>query len=150
MRFQREDYTPNLIAEMRPLLEEHNREIPQLGISVDPDWKVYKQVFETGMIRIFTARVAELLVGYQVFILGYHPHRRSSFEATQDVLYLEPEVRQGMVGIKFLKWCDNELKKDNVKVIHHPIDANHDFGAILKRMGYALTDVVYSRKLEVV
>lgn len=150
MKFQREEYSANLVSDMRPLLIEHNREVPQLGLPIDPDFSIYKTMNESKALRIFTARVADLLVGYQVYFVGYHPHRRGSLEATQDVLYLEPEVRQGYVGLKFIKFCDTELCKENIRVIHHPIAAEKDFGKILERMGYTLTDLVYSRKLEVV
>lgn len=148
MRFQREEYTAELIAEMQPLIAHHDHEIPQLGLEADPDFNAYKKMNDAKALRIFTARVAELLVGYQVYFIGYHPHRRGSLEATQDILYLDPEVRQGLVGLKFIKFCDRELSKDNVRVIHHAIDADHDFGVLLERMGYKLTDLVYSRKLE--
>lgn len=150
MRFQREEYSAQLIAEMHPLLTEHDKEIPQLGLGFDPDWKAYKLLNDAKALRIYTARVADLLVGYQVYMVGYHPHRRGSLEATQDILYLEPEVRLGMVGVNFIRFCDKELQKENVRVIHHPIDARHDFGHILERMGFQLSDVVYSRKLEAV
>lgn len=149
MRFQQEPYSDMLIAEMRPLWSTHDKEIPQLGIKFDPDLKAYRQMYMQNALRIFTARIAELLVGYQVYFIGYHPHRRGSLEATQDVLYLDPEVRQGLAGYKFVKWCDRELEKSGVKAIHHPIDAQHDFGPILERMGFRLTDLTYSRKVEV-
>lgn len=147
MRLALEPYSENLIAEMRPLWDAHHTEIPQLGIGFDPDLRSYNLMAKTGAIRIFTARLAEMLVGYQVYFVGYHPHRRGSFEATQDVLYLDPEVRQGLAGYKFVKWCDKQLEKEGVKVIHHPIDARHDFGPVLERMGFELTDLTYSRRV---
>jgi hypothetical protein len=147
MRFQREEYSENLVVEMRPLLKEHDREIPQLGLAHDPDWNIYKTMNKAKALRIYTARVADLLVGYQVFMIGYHPHRRASLEATQDILFLEPEVRHGMVGLKFIKYCDKELEKENVRVIHHPFDVAHDLGRLFERLGYMCTDIIYSRKV---
>jgi len=132
------------------MLGEHDKETPQLEMTLDPDFGMYKKMHEVGALRIFTARIADVLVGYQIYFVSYHPHRRGSLEATQDVLYLDPEVRKGFVAIKFIRWCDETLARAGVKAIHHPIDADHNFGAILQRMGYRLTDLVFSKKLEAV
>lgn len=147
MRFQREEYTTALMDEMGPLLEDHNRENTQLDVPLDPDFEAYQRIHASGCLRIYTARLSNILVGYQVFIVSNHPHRRTSLEATQDSLYLDPEVRQGMAGVKFIKFCDAELEKENVRVIHHPIDAAHNFGRIFERMGYQLMDLTFSRKV---
>ena len=147
MNFQREDYSPNLVVDMQPMLIAHDEEIPQLGLRYDPDWAVYKKMDECGALRIYTARIGDLLVGYQVFFIGYHPHRKESLEATQDVLYMDPECRQGLAAVKFIKWCDNEIAKENIRVVHHPIDYRHNFGAIFKRMGYHASYIVFSKKM---
>lgn len=147
MKFAREQFTRELCEEMKPLWQRHNAEIPQLGLEVDPDLITYTKLDISKHLRTFTARDGGKLVGYQIFFLGRHPHRRLSVEATQDVLYLAPESRKGLVGVKFITWCDNQLVKESVSVIHHPISYASDFGAILKRMGYTPEDITYSRKV---
>lgn len=154
MRFTLEPYSANLIAEMRPLWDAHNTEIPQLGLPVDPDLSVYKKMADGKILRIFTARLGgghgnadSLLVGYQVFFVMKHPHRRYSLEASQDILYLDPEVRRGLVGFKFIKFCDKQLESEGVKVIYHQISAENNFGRIFERMGYKLMDLTFSRRI---
>lgn len=143
--FSLEPYSAQLVAELLPLLEAHNKEVPQLGLGIDPDLATYKKMADSGVLRIYTARVAEILVGYQIFFVMYHPHRRASFEASQDVLYLDPEVRMGLVGVKFISWCDKQLEKEGVHVIFHQISAENDFGKIFLRMGYRKMDITYGR-----
>jgi hypothetical protein len=150
MRFAHEPYTEHLIQEMRPLWDAHHKEVPQLGLPLDPDLTLYSQMNKNGVLRIFTARLGTgwetVLVGYQVFGVMRHPHRRYSLEATAELLWLDPEVRKGLVALKFLKWCDAELAKEGVKVIHHQFSVEKDLGPLFKRMGYKLMDVTYARR----
>jgi len=147
MKFARENFSAELVAEIRPLLESHDQEIPQFHMPLDPDFILYKAMDAGGVLRIFTLRFDTVLRGYQIFFVHSHPHRKTSKEATQDILYVVPGYRKGLAAIKFMKWCDEELAKEGVKMIHHPIDARHDFGLIFKRMGYELADLTYSRRL---
>lgn len=149
MKFAIEPYSAQLIAEMRPLWDAHHEEVPQLGLPLDPDFNIYKNMADNNVLRIFTARIAELIVGYQIFFVMRHPHRKYSFEANSDILYLDPEVRKGFVGLKFLRWCDLQLIKEGVKVIHHQVSLQKDLGALFLRMGYQAMDVTFARKVGV-
>lgn len=153
MKFAREPYSEKLVQEMRPLWDEHFREISMnQDIPLDPDLGAYSRMDKSGVLRIFTARVGagweSTLVGYNVFIVATNPHYKGSLQANQDILFLDPEVRKGLVGYKFLKWCDNELRKEKVQVVYHHIKADHNFGAMLERMGYRQTDLIYSKRLD--
>lgn len=152
MRFALEPYSERLVQEMWPLWDEHNREIPQLGLPIDPDLQVYAQSARSGAMRIYTARVGSgwesTLVGYQVFFVMKHPHRKYNLEASQDMIWLDPEVRKGMVGAKFIRWADGALRDEGIKAIHRQISAQKDFGHLLERSGYVLMDLTYARIVE--
>ena len=153
MRFALEPYSEKLVQEMRPLWDQHFKEISaNLDIPLDPDLGVYSRCQTNGTLRIFTARLGSgwesTLVGYNVFFVAMNPHYKSSKQANQDILFLDEELRKGLVGYKFLKWCDLQLKNEKVQVIYHHIKAVHDFGHILERMGYKLTDLIYSKRMD--
>ena len=149
MRFALEPYSEKLVQEMRPLWDQHNAEIPQLGLAIDPDVSMYSKLSKVLSLRIFTARVGSgwesTLVGYQIFFVMRHPHRKYNLEASQDMIWLDPEVRKGMVGAKFIRWADEQLEKEGVKAIHRQISAQKDFGHLLERRGYRLMDLTYAR-----
>lgn len=152
LTFALEPYSDNLIAEMRPLLEAHREEIPQLGLPIDPDLVCYRTMAMTNMLRIFTARLADprfdnetILAGYQVFGVMKHPHRKYSKEAIQQLLYLHPECRRGWTAMRFFRYCWKSLEDEGVKVIHQQLDAQHDFGKIFERAGFSLVDITYAR-----
>lgn len=154
LRFAREDYSDSLLDEMRPLWDAHNDEIPLLNLPLEIDYAAYENMHRRKMLRIYTARLGgdpgsedTLLVGYQVFMLARHPHRKYSLEAAMQLLYLDPEVRKGFVGIKFMKFCWAQLEAEGVNVIHQQISAQKDFGVILERYGFDLMDITYSKVL---
>src|SRR5579863_4926025 len=121
LKFALEPYSEKLVQEMRPLWAQHDEEIPQLRMSLDPNLSMYTSAARAGTMRIYTARIADLIVGYQVFFVMKHPHRQYSLEANQDILWLDPELRKGFVGIKFMKWADELLRREGVMVIHRQI-----------------------------
>lgn len=151
VKFALEPYSEKLVQEMRPLWDAHHEEIPQLGLKLDPDLAMYSMMQKTGVLRIYTARIGagweSMLVGYQIFFVMKHPHRKYSIEANSDILYLDPELRKGLAGLKFLRWCDKELENEGVKTIHHQVSLQKDLGALFLRMGYQAMDVTYAKKI---
>lgn len=149
MNFAREPYSPQLVSDMMPLWERHQEETAAYPeISLNPDIAIYERSDALGTLRVFTAREEGKLVGYQVFFVMPHPHSRQSLQANQDIVYLEPEMRRGLAGYKFLKWCSDQLLEEGCEVVFQHINARHDFGPVLQRMGYKLVDLVYGRKKE--
>lgn len=146
--FAREVLTNALLTEMLPLLAAHWQEIAHFkDIPLNPDLSYYKLLEQNGMLRVYTYRKRGALVGYAVFGLRHNPHYRQSFQANQDILYINPSDR-GMGPIKFIKYCDDELRKEGVQAVYHHVKARHNFGLVLQRMGYELVDLIYTRRLD--
>lgn len=149
MNFQREPYSEALTGEMRPLWQRHFEETAAFQhIPLNPKLSIYHACAKVGSLRIYTARMSGSLCGYQIFFVSPHPHSQQSIQAVQDILYLDQDLRMGLAGYRFLKWCVNELKAEKVQVIHQRISAKKDFGRMFERMGFHLEDLVYS--LEVI
>lgn len=151
MFMQREHLTPYLVRELRPLLQQHWRTIAHYqDIPLDPDWNRYDHAQVDDQLRVYTVRTVTgyTLVGYAIFIVNFNGHYRSSLQAVQDVLYLDPSVRKGWTALQFLKWCDAQLQADGVQAVYHHSTAQHDFGVLLRRMGYEQVDIIYARRLD--
>lgn len=110
----------------------------------DPDFEMYRRCSDSGVLRIYTVRDGSVLCGYQIFMVMFHPHSKNSKQANQDILYLAPEYRKGMIGYRFIKWCIEQLRAEGVKVVYQHISARNDFGRMLERVGFELQDLVYS------
>jgi hypothetical protein len=147
--YQVETYE-QVVSDIQELIKLHYEEIAlnKQDIPLDPDWKRYKMLSDNNMLFVITARDNGTLVGYSVFFITQHMHYNSTKMASNDVLYLLPEYRKGMTGIKLIKASELELNKINVtKVLWH-IKFHKDFRNILYRMGYKDEDAIVGKILK--
>jgi len=146
MRFSRESL--KTYDEAYPLIIEHYKEISNFhDIKLDPDFEIYKAVEDAGTLRVFTARDdSGTLIGYAVFIVKSNIHYKSSLQATQDVIFIKKKNRG--TGMKFISWCDEQLKSEGVQVVYHHVKVKQNFGPALERLGYELIDLIYGRRLD--
>lgn len=145
--FQRETVV-GVWDEIYPLLERHWAEIATYkDIPLAPDRSFYESADARGVLRVFTARVDNQLVGYSIFfVTSGNPHYRFTRQADQDIIFIDKE-RRGF-GARFIAWCDEQLKAEDVQVVRHHIKAAHDWSAVLRRQGYELQDFIYARRLD--
>ena len=116
-------------------------------VKLAPDWRRYYSMIENGSMVAFGITKDKQLVGYSVFFLSQHLHYENNTFANNDVLFLAPEQRVGMTGIKFIKYCEQELARLNVSKIVWHVKAAKDFRKILHRMGYADEDILVGKAL---
>jgi hypothetical protein len=113
-----------------------------------PDWDKYKELNKDGKLSIVCAYDGDKMVGYSVFFLNEHIHYKNNIIANNDVLFLAPEYRLGMTGIKLIKYSEMILQQLGVsKVIWH-IKQAKDFRKLLHRMGYQDEDIIVGRALK--
>ena len=164
IRFASERLTRALWDEAMPLLEAHWKEVAFYDdIPLSPDWNVYASAAEAGNVIVFTARKDfvgtmvgakamrfdnGVLVGYALYFVKHAPHYQNSYQASQDVIYLDPSVR-GRTGMRFIQYADNELQDLGVQVVFQHMKVGHPaLGRVLERLGYKQQDIVYSRRLD--
>jgi hypothetical protein len=146
--FQLERCTEDLLNDLRPLFKKHFDEVaPIKDFPLNPNYEAYLKFEEWGVLRIFTARKAGHVVGYAIFFVKESLHFKDLFEAVHDLLFIEKPHRKGMMGYRFIKWCDEQLKGEGVKMVFHHVPHTYDFSNLLKRLNYELVDFVYGRRL---
>ena len=118
------------------------------AIALDPDWERYAVLDSMQAIVLATARAEGDLVGYQIFLVSPHLHYRSSLTALSDVVYLAPEHRFGMAGIRLMRCAEAELRRRGVQRVVQNVKLHTDWGRVLERMGYAPIERLYSKLLE--
>lgn len=133
-------------AEIRPLLDAHYAEIAHYqDIPLLPDWAFYRAA---KTVRVFTARDQGDLFGYAVFFVAPNRHYTSSVQALQDILFIHPDYRGALLGRRFIDWCDQQLKAEGAQVVYQHVKKAHDFGPLLKSIGYEEVETIWARRLD--
>ena len=136
------------IEEALPLFKRHYEEIAKYkDIPLEVDLETYARIEAAGGLRCYSARDAGRLVGYVIFFVKNHPHYASTLFASQDVLYLDPDYRKGMTGLRLIRFADRQLEAEGVQVVTQHVKTYADFGPLLERLGYEKVETVYMRRL---
>ena len=139
----------DLWDEAQPLLAAHWREIAHYqDIELAPDRALYEAAEDVGSLRCYSAREGEALIGYVVFFVRHAPHYRHSLQAVQDVLFVLPEHRKGMAGVRLIKHAEDALQAEGVQVVYHHAKRTNLVGRLLGRLGYDLVEEIYCKRLD--
>jgi len=147
---QREPLTP-FIDEAMPLFERHWREISaNLDIPLEPDRTLYAASEAADMLRVYTVRgTGGDLYGYALFFVRSNAHYASSKQAVQDIVFIAPEYRQGTLGMRLLRFAEDQLRAEGVQAVYHHVKLAHPaLGKVLSRMGYQPIETIYSKRLD--
>lgn len=134
--------------ELDPLIREHYEEIAHFkDIPLEPHREAYALMQKSGALRVFTARMDGVLIGYVIFTVAPALHYRSSVQAHEDVVFVSKEHRGTGVGLTLLKYAHASLEMEGVQVIYHHVKRAHPtLGKILEVMGFSPIDTIYGRK----
>ena len=120
----------------------------------DPDWDHYRKLNREGLYRVIAARRNGRLIGYNSFFIGHHTRHRGVVFAQSDVLYLEPEQRRGMTGVRFINESARLLKQAGaIKVRYDSVNkiklgvSGGTLGDLFKKLGYTHEAEVYTKVL---
>lgn len=135
--------------EMSDLLIEHYDELTKYKekILLNPMWDRYIDLERNGKCVFFTVREGSLLVGYAGFFLDNHIHYADTRVAVNDVLFLKKEYRQGITGIKFIKYSEQGMRELGADKISWHVKFSNDFRPILHRMGYSDEEIIVTKML---
>jgi len=138
------------VHEADELLRLHYEELTlnKHRVKLDPIWDSYASLEAAGRFHIFTAREDGRLIGYSAFFVNRHLHYADLTTALNDVLFLHPDHRLGMTGIRLLKFCEAELKKLGAQKVCWHAKLNTSLIPILTRMGYATEEVSMAKFIQ--
>lgn len=133
--------------ELIPLLQAHEKEMyVPYGMKVDLDVEQVNFFDEQGLLKVYTVRDMGKLIGYAAFLVTPSLMFRGHKQAVPMGVYLDKAHRNGMVGYRFLHWCDEMLRGNNVSLVYHSV-GRVDFGQVLVRLGYEFCETTYARTL---
>lgn len=134
--------------ELAPLAAAHFAEVKsaELPRELSLDRESYAQAEAQGIHVFVTARDAGRLVGYLSMCLRRHPHAETC-GAWQDAIYLHPDHRQGWNGQGLIAAADSWLREHGATVVYHFAPTAHDYGPVLRTLGYNPIEIVWCRHL---
>lgn len=139
----------DIIGEVDDLLRLHYEEVAlhKESVPLAPMWERYRQLESIDAFVLYTARSDGELIGYSAFFINRHMHYGDTVMAHNDVIFLHPDHRRGSAGIKLIKFCEQQLRERGVVKATWHVKQEHDFGAILRRMGYIAEDLIFGKIL---
>ena len=133
-----ERMTEGLIATLMPMFNRHWAEVSAFpDRDLEPNYAWYIETDAKGGYCMMIARVGEAIVGYLGYLVGEHPHHAGFIVATQDMFYVDPFRRKGMLGLQLIQASELVLKDRGVDVIFHAVEPQCDYSVLLRRAGYA-------------
>lgn len=142
MTFQVESVS-EVIAEMETLNLLHWKEIATHKHikKLNPDYDRYYTLEDLGMLRIYTARYNDELVGYFISMLAPHMHYRELNVAVNDILYILPAHRGSTCGYRLIKGAILDLKNNtDTQIVCIHMKVQHPFRPLLKKLGFDQTE----------
>jgi len=110
--FQHERAAP-ILDELTPVLAESWRTV-QPGYpnsKLKPDVSMYLELDASGVLRVITMRVDDILVGFALLLVMTHPHRMDDTIATVDTLFIMPAHRNDAAAVLFLRFMEHWLRE---------------------------------------
>jgi hypothetical protein len=112
-----------------------------------PDIKKYRLLEITGKLLSLALYDEEKIVGYSVTIIDRALHYADLVYAQNDILYLHPQCRGGIWGMRLIKKTEQAAKKRGAKMIFFHGKENTAFSALMPRIGYGVQDITFSKEL---
>ena len=145
-KYAREDFH-KVRGEVDELFYKHWEDIAlnKDKIKLNPDWSFYEALYTSGILGVYTVRNDGKLVGYFIVIARPHPHYKDHIFAVNDIIYIDPDYRKGLVGYKLIKFVEDDLKKMGVSVFAVNTKVHKPFDAVLERLGFENTERLYTK-----
>ncbi len=149
IRIQREN-VKNVLKEADQLFVEHYQEI-EGGRSTAP-LNLNKQrlvdMQNNNSIVVITVRKDGNIIGYSLYSLYYPLEYCKTIFANNEDIFIKKSERKGHLGLNLIRLSEEELKNLGVKKINYSVTPVVDFSPILKRAGYEINCVKYSKYFE--
>jgi len=115
---------------------------------MEVDYDNYVRLEGLGVLRTFTVRWQGELVGAMVFFVAPNMHHRSSLWATCDVVWIRPDMRKPMVGMRLVRYAEITFEHDGVNVLRMGTKIKHPaLGRLLEYLGWTPVEVSWQKVL---
>jgi GNAT superfamily N-acetyltransferase len=129
------------------LIHDHWKEVTNDNRELRPYWDAFHALEDAKMLRCYAAKTEHRIVGYTVFIIQRDMHAADTMVGYNDAVYLSREFRRNSLGVKFLQYCEDELRKEGMDVVMWHVKPSVDYSGTLERMGYDKFSTLYAKRV---
>lgn len=135
--YKEEFFNDELIAELSFLTELSWKEANCAPESTyDPDWEKYTELNEANILRLYTVRIEDVLVGYLTFIVGPTLHSKQAIHALHDSMYILKHNRKGGTAKDLISYAEVDFKNEGINTMVMTVMVHRDFSVALKQLGF--------------
>lgn len=146
----RESNVGEMLAQAEQLFADHWDEIAlnKQVMVLKPDTARYEAMDKAGCLLILAAfDQAGALVGYSVNFVLRHLHYADLCTASNDLLFVAKEHRQGRLGLQLIRATEARAKDMGARLVLWHAKPNTPLAEIMPRMGYGVQDIIFSREV---
>jgi hypothetical protein len=134
---------------MKEMFEDHHKELSVTkGFPLNPDYKVYEEANNRNSLKIALCLKDDEIIGYIVYFVGINLHYKSCLLATEDIYYLKPEYRKGLIGVKMFVFAENYLKSIGVNMVRYSTKTHLDNSKLFEFLGCNFVEKVYTKEFK--
>ena len=127
-----------------PLFKRQHAELHRHGFDLEPDCSLGMTLEANNKLLAYTARADGVLVGYAIFIVCQMAHYKSKTVAELDLMWLEPEHRAGVNGIKFIRFIEADIA-NHADIMRLRAKPDTSLSALAPRLGFQKGEVVFDK-----
>lgn len=145
--YQVENYK-DCIEELKQLYPEHYEELSVTKtVPLEPNYPVYNQLADIGILKVITCRNDKDLIGYILFIVTPHLHYKSCITAAEDIYFVRKDYRKGRTGIKLFQFAEKYLKEQGIHRIIYGTKVHLDNSKLFEYLGYTYFEKLYTKMI---
>jgi len=149
MRIRRERLV-ECLAEVDALIKdyyERTEEAPRGQPPLEMDWQVYANIEKAGNLTIYTARMGNVLVGFAMYLTGYHAQHKGMKFALCNTLAVDPDFRGQGIGTKLVKHAETDFRMSGVGMMIHGFRMVYNTEPLFPKLGFTEIERMYMKVL---
>ena len=135
--------------EISRMFEKHYEELSVTkGYKLNPDYDIYWQADKKRTLKIIICKDDNEIIGYIIYFVGLNLHYKDCLLATEDIYYLKPEYRKGLIGPRMFVFAEKYLQSIGVNMVRYSTKTHLDNSRLFEFLGCEFIEKVYIKKFK--
>lgn len=114
---------------------------------LNPDYETYFTLQDNNKLLTLVIQDGDSIVGYSVNILNKNLHYADVIMCSNDLIYIHPSYRKGMLGIRLIKETEKLAKQKGAHIMYWHAKPDTNLAKLLPKMNAGLHEQIYLKEL---